>query len=230
MSYEALRQLREVIPFRVKQETRHQEPVGNLRVILESAEVAAKEVEALNAEIEALKAEAKLTDEMNAQLREQNTAIDAACARLEREIEALKAAAAGEPDGWVMVPVEPTPEMQRAGVLAYFGGCHDKNDFDDAYRAMLAAAPKPPEAQHLATSDPEGHRQAIADHAAEAAGAGDARDAERYRHMRASAAFQDRNGPGACWHLPRWDRNLPIGERLDAAVDAAIAAQRGEKG
>lgn len=40
------------------------------------------------------------------------------------------------PDGWVMVPVEPTTEMLRAGFLAgedYPGG---------VYRAMLAAAPQ----------------------------------------------------------------------------------------
>lgn len=48
------------------------------------------------------------------------------------------------------------------------------------------------------------------------------KDAERYRHMRGTAVFQDRNGPGLYWYLPRWDRGLPIGERLDRAIDAAM--------
>ena len=38
------------------------------------------------------------------------------------------------PDGWVLVPAEPTPEMQRAMQQAEWP--------DEAYKAMLAAAPK----------------------------------------------------------------------------------------
>ena len=38
------------------------------------------------------------------------------------------------PDGWQLVPVEPTPEMQRAMQQAEWP--------DEAYKAMLAAAPK----------------------------------------------------------------------------------------
>ena len=49
------------------------------------------------------------------------------------------------------------------------------------------------------------------------------RDAERYRHMRCNATFQDQNGPGLYWYLPRWNRDLPIGERLDASIDACDA-------
>ena len=45
----------------------------------------------------------------------------------------------------------------------------------------------------------------------------------RYQRMRNNAEFQDRNGPGLYWYLPRWNRNLPLGERLDAALDADIA-------
>ena len=44
-------------------------------------------------------------------------------------------------------------------------------------------------------------------------------DARRYRFMRRSAIFQDRNGPGLYWHLPRTDWNLPLGDRLDKAID-----------
>lgn len=54
------------------------------------------------AERDALKAEFKIIDEMNDQLREQNTAVDEACAKLEKENDALKAElaaikGAGEP-------------------------------------------------------------------------------------------------------------------------------------
>ena len=45
----------------------------------------------------------------------------------------------------------------------------------------------------------------------------------RYQRMRNNAEFQDRNGPGLYWYLPRWNRNLPLGERLDASLDADIA-------
>lgn len=48
------------------------------------------------------------------------------------------------------------------------------------------------------------------------------RDATRYRYMRDNAAFIDRNGPGLYWYLPRWDGDLPLDERLDQAIDAAI--------
>ena len=56
------------------------------------------------------------------------------------------------PDGWQLVPVEFTQEMRLAGVAAQaeklkryaLGGSLPPIDhgFDDAYRAMLAAAPK----------------------------------------------------------------------------------------
>jgi len=51
------------------------------------------------------------------------------------------------------------------------------------------------------------------------------RDAKRYRYMRSTAIFQDRNGPGLYWYLPRWNRDLPIGERIDAAIDAAAPGE-----
>ena len=49
------------------------------------------------------------------------------------------------------------------------------------------------------------------------------RDAARYRHMRSNATFQDRNGPGLYWYLPRWNRDLELGVRLDYAIDRAIS-------
>lgn len=54
------------------------------------------------------------------------------------------------------------------------------------------------------------------------------RDAKRYRHMRDTAVFQDRNGPGLYWYLPRFLRGSEA-ERLDEAIDAAIRA-RSEQG
>lgn len=51
------------------------------------------------------------------------------------------------------------------------------------------------------------------------------RDAKRYRYMRKTAAFQDRNGPGLYWYLPRWEGGLPAGERLDKAIDAHLKAK-----
>ena len=67
---------------------------------------------------------------------------------LEAQVRALTA-----PEGWQLVPVEPTPEMILAGVAAQaeklkryaLGGSLHPIDhgMPDAYRAMLAAAPKP---------------------------------------------------------------------------------------
>jgi len=67
-------------------------------------------------------------------------------------------------------------------------------------------------------------REAFTDRliAAEAENAELRKDAERYRHMRKSARFQDRNGPGLYWYLPRLDHDLPSGVRLDNAIDAAM--------
>jgi hypothetical protein len=52
-------------------------------------------------------------------------------------------------------------------------------------------------------------------------------DAMRYRHMRDTATFQDRNGPGLYWYLPRFMRGSAA-EQLDEAVDAAIRARSQE--
>jgi hypothetical protein len=53
----------------------------------------------------------------------------------------------------------------------------------------------------------------------------EARDAARYRHMRSSAQFLDRNGPGLYWYLPRF-RDGSLAERLDAAIDAAMSKEQ----
>ena len=56
--------------------------------------------------------------------------------QLERELALLKASPASAPEGWKIVPVEPTGEMVDAGIRSL--GTADK------FRAMLAAAPTPP--------------------------------------------------------------------------------------
>lgn len=71
-------------------------------------------------------------------IREIVDAYDAAQA----EVAALRA---GAPDGWKLVPVEPTDAMSMGGVKSYgdafyFKTCHAA----ECWKAMLAAAPQPP--------------------------------------------------------------------------------------
>ena len=71
--------------------------------------------------------------------------------------EAGRASPASVPEGWKLVPVEPTLEMSLAGVAAQAeklkryalgGSLHPiDHDMPDAYRAMLAAAPSPDSAK-----------------------------------------------------------------------------------
>lgn len=51
-----------------------------------------------------------------------------------------------------------------------------------------------------------------------------AEDAARYRHMRDSATFRCRNGPGLYWYLPRHMKG-DSAERLDEAIDEARRAK-----
>jgi hypothetical protein len=46
----------------------------------------------------------------------------------------------GVPEGWRLVPVEPTPEMERAAMPAWL----TRKPFADVYAAMLAASTIPP--------------------------------------------------------------------------------------
>ena len=55
---------------------------------------------------------------------------------LEAELAALRASPTSAPEGWKIVPVEPTGEMVDAGLRSW-GTSHK-------FRAMLAAAPTPP--------------------------------------------------------------------------------------
>lgn len=57
----------------------------------------------------------------------------------------LEAQPAAVPDGYALVPVEPTPEMRKAGIMVAKMDVTGAwvTDAEDAYRAMLAAAPNP---------------------------------------------------------------------------------------
>lgn len=49
------------------------------------------------------------------------------------------------PEGWKLVPIEPTKEMDKA---AYFAEkTRGVRSYSDLYRAMLAASPEPPATQ-----------------------------------------------------------------------------------
>lgn len=56
-------------------------------------------------------------------------------------MDAILATPPSIPDGWQMVPKEPTPEMVWPGKVA--GALRGVDDTVNTYRAMLAAAPKP---------------------------------------------------------------------------------------
>ena len=46
------------------------------------------------------------------------------------------------PEGWVLVPIEPTEEMKHAGRAAAWSGAVAYNETRDIYKAMLEAAPQ----------------------------------------------------------------------------------------
>lgn len=56
------------------------------------------------------------------------------------------------PDGWKLVPVEPTDAMESAGVQVQYEAVRDWGNPLAVYRAMLAAAPKPPVQEPLTRS------------------------------------------------------------------------------
>ena len=75
--------------------------------------------------------------------------------QLEAELTSLRASPASVPEGWKIVPVEPTGEMVDAGIRSL--GTADK------FRAMLAAAPTPPSTEDR--KDAERFRFLQEDHA-----------------------------------------------------------------
>lgn len=69
--------------------------------------------------------------------------------------------AGGVPEGWKMVPVEPTPEMMRAAEHHHELPTSSEDHRASIFRAMLAAAPTPPAAegwQDIATAPRDGGR------------------------------------------------------------------------
>lgn len=70
---------------------------------------------------------------------------------LVRWIERLRSALAGVPEGWRLVPKEPTPEMCHVAWDIICSG--QVRDMCQAWAAMLAAAPSPPVAQDAGEND-----------------------------------------------------------------------------
>lgn len=119
-----------------------------------------------------------------------------------------------QPAGWKLVPVEPTPEMLEAGrdagdfhIMHYDGADKPgtpRYSLGRSYAAMLDAAPAHPSQQE-----------------------DDARDAARYRWLRGHFRFAADSEceiwfDGSLKHSPA--------DQLDAAIDAAIAAQDPQQG
>ncbi|HHX6500977.1 TPA: hypothetical protein ACVGJ1_002850 [Pseudomonas aeruginosa] len=66
---------------------------------------------------------------------------------LQKEVAALRARVAVVPDGYALVPVEPTREMfiaiNKEDDKAYAGGCHHGAQFEWLWAAAIEAAPRP---------------------------------------------------------------------------------------
>src|SRR5690606_38516107 len=102
------------------------------------------------------------------------------------------------PEGWRLVPVEPTEEMVQAGhtaLMEWDARTGDDLGIENVYGAMLAAAPTPP-----ASAAP--------------AAAGDALDAARYRWLRNGGMTHSTD-----LDVVDEDGNWLTDEELDAAVD-----------
>ena len=118
----------------------------------------------------------------------------------------IQASEQGVPDGWKLVPVQPTARMHAQGGCAALqtGGTWGWVA-EAAYAAMLDAAPTPPVAQ-----------------------AGDARDAARYRYLRMKVCGTGSKGFDFV-NLPpmpaNWARGS-IAQHFDEALDAAISAAK----
>ncbi|MGK0556123.1 hypothetical protein [Bordetella bronchiseptica] len=154
-------------------------------------------------------------------------------------------------DGWKLVPIEPTPEMIKAWHDTYSKAVIKTGRSNRAYAAMLAAAPSPApsapgDAQkvyHFEQRSRFGPWIEVEKPTAKsvefvkrsgAPAAGDALDAARWRFVRRKLCLT-RNGDGTCAmqainlpaSIPGWPELGSDGaEFCDAAIDAAIAAQR----
>jgi len=115
------------------------------------------------------------------------------------------------PEGWKLVPVEPTPKMTSAGAVKLnqvSGGDFEalSDEIDLTFRAILAAAPEAP-AQASAVEER------------------DRKDAERYRFIRANGRYVVKVSGESLHcggHLPfNADK---FGPAIDKAIDEARAA------
>ncbi|EMM8498368.1 hypothetical protein ACK2K9_001658 [Pseudomonas aeruginosa] len=74
-------------------------------------------------------------------------ALEAEAQALREEVAALRARVAVVPDGYALVPVEPTREMfiaiNKEDDKAYAGGCHHGAQFEWLWAAAIEAAPRP---------------------------------------------------------------------------------------
>ncbi|HDP3808187.1 TPA: hypothetical protein P6N04_003673 [Pseudomonas aeruginosa] len=74
-------------------------------------------------------------------------ALAAEAQALRQEVAALRARVAVVPDGYALVPVEPTREMfiaiNKEDDKAYAGGCHHGAQFEWLWDAAIEAAPRP---------------------------------------------------------------------------------------
>ncbi len=78
---------------------------------------------------------------------DQKENMDAMC-DMQKEINDLKAQQVAVPQGWKLVPVEPTPEMITHAWRESMGLC-DHEKLTRVYKATLAAAPQPPQAERV---------------------------------------------------------------------------------
>lgn len=157
------------------------------------------------------------------------------------------------PAGWKLVPERPTKAMQDAWDSAPFNEDTDA-EFREAYDAMIEAAPAAPaSAQEEAKDERQAFEAWLASRGvwpalcfeevfiagwnarpADAPAAGDALDAARWRFVRRKLCLTG-NGDGTCaMHAINLPASIPgwpepgdaVAEFCDAAIDAAIAAQR----
>ena len=141
------------------------------------------------------------------------------------------------PDGWKLVPVEPTPEMMRSGANVPLNKAARHNA---VYRAMLAAAPTPAEAPEDVARDarlqvesefaallpgvvymdePDGGSPTVQEQIKRMA-----RDAARYRWLLKQAWFQQ---SADRFDLPDGGLQNRFEKCMDEFIDAAMSKKGG---
>ena len=117
------------------------------------------------------------------------------------------------PEGWRLVPVEPTTEMLGEGAIALFA--QSREPLSSAYRSMLAAAPRCP----MLTAAPSGDAKREAEELR--------KDAERYQWLRNRifAADFDYGGLDAPCLIIAFPKGSIFTSDADATIDAARLRQ-----